>query len=184
MNLKVIFSLLFLFTTVTLAGCYTKLGYYDTAYLKDQQYKSLEKTEDEGEHVSDSDAGTDVDEYEGYYGRRKPAYRYVRDSYWVPYTPYPYLVYYPPVYYYPLHSSYYGYPTPYYRHYGILYPYWGYYGRYRGSPYLSATRGTYKSRVLRKERAENRRSRASRSVTSPKSQSERPRRGLKKDDKN
>ncbi len=186
MSLKVVFILLFLLTTVAFVGCYTKLGYHDTAYLKEKRHKQIEKTGEEMEHVSDSD------DSEGYYGRRKSTYRssypYVGDSYWVPYAPYPRLLYYPPVYYYPPPSWYYGYgyyrySAPYYRYYGSFYPYWGYYGRYYGGGYLRAPRGTYKSGSLRKGRVENRRSRASRSLTSPKSRSERPRRGLKKDEK-
>ncbi len=175
MNLKAAFILLFLFTTVTLVGCYTKLGYYEPANLKEKQEKRVEKGKKEITQTSDSDLET-----EGYYGRRKPGYSfsypYARDSYWVPYTPYPSYAYYPPMYYSPhpwyYGYGYYGYHAPYYRHYRGYYPYRGYYGRYYGSTYYPTSRGTYK----RGYRSENRRSRASRSVSSSNPRSERPQR--------
>ena len=84
MNIKYIFTLLLLFTTILLAGCYTKLGYYEAGNLKQKQDQQIEKTEKEIENAS-----------EGYYGRRKPTYRdsrsYLSDTYRVPYTPYYYI---------------------------------------------------------------------------------------------
>ena len=176
MNLKAIFILLFLFTTVTLAGCYTKLGYYEPANLKEKQHKQMEKTEkEEIEDVSDSDVET-----EGYYGRRKSTYStfypYAGETYWVPYTPYPSYAYYPPAYY--SHPWYYGYGyhRPYYRYYRGYYPYTGYHGGYYGST-RPASRSTYKrGAVLREYRSGNRRARTSRSVTSSNPRSERPQR--------
>ena len=174
MNLKAAVILLFLFTTVTFIGCYTKLGYYDPASLKEKQDTPVEKNKKKMEHAADSDVET-----EGYYGRRKRSYSSsypdASHSYWVPYAPY---AYYPPVYYnpYPWHYGY-GYYAPYYRYYRGYYPYRGYYGRYYGSTFYPASRGTYKKgAVLREYRSENRRSRASRSVTSSNPKYERPQR--------
>ena len=178
MNLKSVFILLFLFTVVTLVGCYTKLGYYEPANLKEKQHKQIEKTEKkEIEDISDSDVET-----EGYYGRRKSTYRtsypYAGETYWVPYTPYPSYAYYPPAYYsHPWYYGYgyYGYHVPYYRYYRGYYPHTSYYGRYYGSTFYPTSRGTYK----RGYRSENRRSRASRSVTSSNPRSERPQRKVR-----
>ncbi|MDE0316462.1 MAG: hypothetical protein OXM61_16360 [Candidatus Poribacteria bacterium] len=175
MNLKAAFILLFLFTTVTLVGCYTKLGYYEPANLKEKQEKRVEKGKKEITQTSDSDLET-----EGYYGRRKPGYSSsysdAYDSYWVPYAAYPSYAYYPPMYYSPhpwyYGYGYYGYHAPYYRHYRGYYPYRGYYGRYYGSTYYPTSRSTYKKGY----RSENRRSRVSRSVTSSNPRSERPQR--------
>ena len=179
MKLKAVLILLFLFTTVMIAGCYTKLGYYDPASFKEKQQQHVEKTEKELEHASDSDAET-----EGYYGRRKriyrPSYTYTEDSYWAPYAPYPYAAYYPPVYHpYPWYYGYgyYGYHVPYYRYYRGYFPYSGYYGRYRGSTYRPTSRGAYKRGVGPREyRPANRRARSSRSVTSSNPRSDRPQR--------
>ncbi len=176
MNLKAVFILLFLFTTATLVGCYTKLGYYEPGNLKEKQHKQMEKTEKE--KIEDASA-SDV-ETEGYYGRRNPAYSSsysdVGDSYWMPYATYPSYTYYPPMYYnpYPWYHGYghYGYYAPYYPYYRGYYPYRGYYGRYYGNTFYPTSRGTYK----RGYRSENRRSRASRSVTSSNPRSERPQR--------
>ena len=185
MNQKAVFILLFLFATMTLVGCYTKLGYYDPAYLKEKQHKHVEKTDKEMEHVSDSNGETDPDESEGYYGRRKPgygsSYPYAGDSYWVPYASYPY-AYYPPVHYYPYSWSYpwhygYGYHVPYYGYYRSYYPYSGYYGRYHGRTFYPASRRTYgRGAVSKRHQSEHRRSRYSRSVTSFNPQSDRPQR--------
>lgn len=181
MNLKSVFILLFLFTTVMFVGCYTKLGYYEPVNLKETQHKQMEKTEkEEIENGSDTDI-----ESEGYYGRRKRSYRssypYAGDSYRVPYAPY---MYYPPVYYYPQSwyygYGYYGYPASYYRYYRGYYPYTGYYGSYYGSRFRSVPRRSYKGgAVSRQYRSGNRRARASRSVTSSNPRSERPQRRLK-----
>ena len=165
MKLKAAFMLLFLFTTITFVGCYTKLGYHDSTYFTK---KHIEKTDKEMEHASDM--GDKHSDSEGYYGRRKSTYRYTytyaRDSYWVPYTPYPYAYYPSPMYYYP-QPWYYGYNAPYYGYSGSYYPYRGYYGRCRGSTFHPASRGTYKrGAVLKGHRSEYRRSRYSRSVTS------------------
>ena len=185
MNLKAISMLLFLFITVMLAGCYTKLGYYDPGYLKEKQHKHVEKTDEEIEQASDSDV-ENPDESTGYYGRRKrtydSSYSYADDSYWVPYYAPPQYAYYPPMYHYPHpwyygygHYGYYGYRAPYYNYYRSYSPYRGYYGGYRGSSFLPASRSTYKRGAVL-NRSENRRSRSSRSVTSSNSRSDRPQR--------
>lgn len=186
MNLKAVLILLFLFTTVTLAGCYTKLGYYEPVYLKEKQQKHVEKTEEEMKHASDSD-----EETEGFYGRRKRSYSsshtYRGDSYWVPYAPSYSYAYYPPAYYYP-HPWYYGYGyyryhAPYYRYYRGYYPYRGYYGGYYGGTYSPAYRSTYKRGAVL-NRSGNRRSRVSRSVTSANPRSDRPQRRLRNRNEN
>lgn len=181
MNLKAAFILLFLFTTVTFIGCYTKLGYYDPASFKEKQDKHVEKNKEKIEHASDSDIET-----EGYYGRRKRSYSssypYAGDSYWVPYTPYSPYAFYPSVYYpYPWYYNYgYGYQTPYYRYYRGYYPYRSYYGRHYGRTFHPSSRGTYKKGY----RSENRRSRASRSVSSANPRSERPQRKARDSNEN
>ena len=164
MNIKYIFTLLLLFTTIIFVGCYTKLGYYEAAKLKQKQDQQIEKTEKEIENAS-----------EGYYGRRKPTYRdsrsYLSDSYWVPYTPH-YYTYYPPYAYSYHYPWYYGYYTPYYGYYPYrsYYPYRGYYGRYHGSSVYPTSRGTYKNRSVMRG---HRRAQYTRSVTSRNSLSER-----------
>lgn len=198
MRLQFILRPLLLLAAVTLAGCYTQLGYYESSYFQRKTYQPVARTSEDAEE-SEHAANGDVEELErqdrgfqsrrheeaeeeseGYYGRRQPR-RYeevVDDVYWgVPYAPYPYL-YYPSMFYYPspwfYGYRYYGYHAPYYRYYGGYYPYTGYhYGRYRGGTYPPLARRTYKSGNLR---LENRRSRSSRSVTSPRSKSERPQR--------
>ena len=165
MNIKSIFTLLLILLTVMLAGCYTKLGYYEAGYLEQKQSKHIENTEKEIEA-----------ETEGYYGHRKPIYRNTRskvsEDYWVPFTPHLYS-YYPPYAYSYYHPWYYGYHTPYYgyyppyRSYG---PYRGYYGRYTGSRVHKTSRGTYKNRAVSKGQ---RRAQYTRSVTSRNALSER-----------
>ena len=206
MKLQVTFVLLVLLAMVAFAGCYTQLGYqvgyqgrglqthggsvssdfdreYDTV-LKEE--KAADHTEAESEELEPEH--TDAEESEGYYGRRKYTHRetyvYPRrydDTYWGPYTPYPYRYYMPvgfPYYSHPWfyrYGYYYGY-SPYYRYYRGYYPYANVYRRYYGyggSRYAPHSRRTYDRRDWRPE---NRRSRSSRSVTSPKSRSERPQR--------
>lgn len=179
MNMKPVFGLLFLISMLTVIGCYTKLGYYEPFSVNGKQLKHVEEDEKEMEHASDSDAVTDTDESEGYYGRRKSyygsSYSETGRSYWVPYGAYPHL-YYPPAYYYP-HPWYHGYGYyPYgYRYYRSYYPYGGYYGRSYGRTYYPAFRGrtSNSATVLKGNRAEYRRSRNSRSVTSSNPRSER-----------
>lgn len=185
MRRQFFFTLLLILATVAFAGCYTQLGYYESSYFQRKAYQPVAKTSEdaeETEHASKVDAEeshtTEAEESESYYGRRKPR-RHVEvidDVYWgSPYAPDPY-AYYPPVYYAPpwfYGSRYYGYPAPYYRYYGY-YPYTGYYyGRYRGGTYPPLSRRTYKRGNLR---LENQRARSSRSVTAPRSTSERPQR--------
>ena len=201
MKLQVTFVLLSLLAMVAFAGCYTQLGYQGRslqAHIEsassdfDRKHRTVleeEKTEDHSEAESEElePEHTDAEESEGYYGRRKytrrDTYVYPRrhyGSYWGSYAPYPY-GYYPPVM--PYYSSpwfygygYYGY-APYNRYYRGYYPYTNVYrrsyGSYGRSRYVPLSRRTYNRRDWRPE---NRRSRSSRSVTSPKSRSERPQR--------
>ena len=204
MKLQLTFVLLSLLTVVAFAGCYTQLGYHASSnFEREHHYRSLREAEaahtsetesEEAEHAHTSEAESeeierehvDDEDSDGYYGRRKRSYRttyaspYRYDTYWGPYAPYPYYAY-APVWYYPYRSFYgynryyYGYRAPYYRYYGGYYPYTNVYRRYHsGSRYVPLSRRTYKKGDLR---LENRRSRSSRSVTSPtKSRSERLRR--------
>lgn len=195
MRLQFILTLLLILATVTFAGCYTQLGYYESSAFQQRIYQPVARTSadvEESEHASDADEEESerqerdlkprrheeaAEDSEGYYGRRKPRRHVgvVDDGYWMPYASYPY-PYYPPVYYAPpwfYGYRYYGYHAPYYPYYGY-YPYTGYYyGRYRGGTYPALSRRTYKRGNLR---LENRRSRSSRSVTAPRSKSERPQR--------
>ncbi len=192
MKLQISFVLLSLLAVVVFAGCYTQLGYHassDYGRVHPKHYEGLTKEETETEHADaaaseESElAHADDEDSDGYYGRRKRSYRttyaspYRYDAYWVPYGPYPY--YASPVWYYPYRPfygysrDYYGYRAPYYRYYGGYYPYRNVYRRYHsGSRYTPLSRRTYKKGDLR---LGNRRSRSSRSVTSPspKSRSER-----------
>ena len=185
MRLQISFALLLLLAAVAFAGCYTKLGYHassDYGRVHHKHHEGLTKEKTEAEHVdaAESEASelehADDEDSEGYYGRRKRSYRttyaspHRYHSHWVPYGPYPSYAY-PPVWYYPYrpfygYSRYYhGYYAPYYRYYGGYYPYRNVYRRYHsGSRYTPLSRRTYKKG---NGRLENRRSRSSRSVTSP-----------------
>ena len=196
MKLQVTFVLLSLLAVVAFAGCYTQLGYYASSDF-DREYRTVleeEKTEDHAEAESEEleSEHTGPEEAEGYYGRRKYTRRetYVHPrqdygSYWGPYPLYPYGYYLPAVPYYShpwfyRSGYYYGY-SPYYRYYRGYYPYTNVYRRYYGrnygrSRYAPLSRRTYDRRDWRPE---NRRSRSSRSVTSPKSRSERPQRRIR-----
>ncbi len=169
MNLKTAYIMLLLFTMIMLVGCYTKLGYYESTYFTEKQQEHVERTDKEIKPASDTDMGTEKDDSDGYYGRRKHPYRskhtYTDNSYWVPYRPYPYTYYQSPMYYYP-NPWYYGYYAP-YGYYGGYYPYRSYYGRYHGRTFHPASRRTYKrSEVLKGHRSAYRRARYSRSITS------------------
>lgn len=188
MKVQATFVLLSLLAMVAFAGCYTQLGYYASSDF-DGNYRTVmdgEKTEDHSEAESDElePEHTDTEDSEGYYGRRKytrrETYVYPRGysgGYWGSYPLYPYRYYMPvmPYYSYPWFYGYgyYGY-SPYYRYYRGYYPYTNVYRRYYGrSRYVPLSRRTYDRSDWRPE---NRRSRSSRSVTSPKSRSERPQR--------
>lgn len=190
MKLQVTFLLLSLLAMVAFAGCYTQLGYYASSDF-DGKYRTVmdgEKTEDHAEAGSEEleSEQTGAEESEGYYGRRKytrrETYVYPRGysgSYWGSYPLYPYRYYMPvgfPYYSHPWfyrYGYYHGY-SPYYRYYRGYYPYTNVYRRYYGSSrYVPLSRRTYHRRDWRPE---NRRSRSSRSVTTPKSRSERPQR--------
>ncbi|MCY3740437.1 MAG: hypothetical protein OXH00_05410 [Candidatus Poribacteria bacterium] len=185
MKFQISFAILLLLVMVTFVGCYTKLGYHASSDLGRVHHEGLTKEETGVAHAdaADSDASelkhADDGDSEGYYGRRKRSYRttytqpYRYDTYRVPYA-----YAYPPVWYYPYYRPfygysryYYGYRAPYYRYYSGYYPYRNVYRRYHsGSRYTPLSRRTYKKGDLR---LENRRSRSSRSVTSPRSRSER-----------
>ena len=194
MKWQLAFGLLLLLAMVAFAGCYTQVGYPEHSLHThvesrssdfNRKYRRVleeEKTEDVSEAKSEELESEDAEKSEGYYGRRKYtrrttyAHPYRYDTYWMPYMPYPYGYYLPVARYYP-HPWFYGYRyygyAPYYRYYRGYYPHSRYYGRYHrsGSRYVPLSRRTYKRGNLR---LENRRSRSSRSVTSPKSRSERP----------
>lgn len=195
MKLQSTFLLLLLLAVVAFAGCYTQLGYHASSNFEHgHHYRSVrdadtehtsETESEEAEHAHDTEAASeeiereheDAEASEGYYGRRKRTSRTVYvypDRYythWAPYTyAYPSFFYYP---YYPFYGYryYYGYRAPYYRSYSGYYPYRNVYRRYHsGSRYAPLSRRTYKKSDLR---LENRRSRSSRSVTSPRSRAER-----------
>ena len=202
MKLQVTCVLLLLLAMVAFAGCYTQLGYYQERSLQahiesassdfDRKYDAVlkeGKAEDPSEAESEElePEHTDAEPSEGYYGRRKYTHRetyvYPRrysGSYWTPYPLYPYRYYrhVMPYYAYPWFYGYgyYGY-SPYSRYYRGYYPYTNVYRRYYGgSRYAPLSRRTYDRRTWR---SENRRSRSSRSVTSPKSRSERPQRRIR-----
>lgn len=194
MKLQLTFTLLLLLAMVGLTGCYTQLGYYASSDFDQRYHKVLkeEKTEHHSKAESEEselEKHDDDEDSEGYYGRRKPTYRnryvspYRYDTYRAPYAPYPYYGY-PPVFYYP-HPWFSGYYRPYNGYYRSYYPYYRYYRGYSpytnvyrryhsGSRYVPLSRRTYPNR--NNWRSENRRSRSSRSVTSPRSRSERPQR--------
>ena len=192
MKLKPILILFLLFAVLTIVGCYTKLSYFEPMPVNKKHIQQVKQTEESIEHDSHSDVKKaevkkDAGESNGYYGRRKSSYRYAkRDtyrSYTIPYVPYPYF-HYPYAYYHP-NPWYYGYGyryySPYYRYYRSYSPY-RYAGGYYGRTYYPAYRGgTYnRGAVLKGSRAEYRRSRASRSVTSSNPRSERLRRRSQK----
>ena len=180
------FVLLLLLLMIGLTGCYTQLGYYASSDFDGRYHKVLKK--EKMEHASKSTSESEESELEehvddevseGYYGRWHPTYRnryvspYRYDTYWTPYAPYPYYAY-SPLWYYP-NPWFYGYYAPYYRYYPNYYPYRNVYQRYHGgSRYVPLSRRTYNNRGT--WRSESRRSRSSRSVTSPRTRSERPQR--------
>ena len=192
MKLQISFALLLLLAMVVFAGCYTQLGHHassDLGRVHSKHHEGLTEKETETEHADEAESEaselTDADDEdsEGYYGRRKrssyrttytQSYRY--DTYWSPYVAYPYYAY-PPVWYYPYrpfygYGYYYGYHAPYSRYYRGYYPYRNVYRRYHGggSRWTPLSRRTYKKGDLR---LQNRRPQSSRSVTSPRSRSER-----------
>ena len=202
MKLQSIFLLLLLLAVVAFAGCYTQLGYHASSNFEHgHHYRSVrdtykehtsEKESEETEHGHDTEAESEEierahedteEESEGYYGRRKRTSRTVYvypdgyHTYWGPHT-----YAYPSFFYYPYHPFYgyryaYGYRAPYYRYYSGYYPYTNVYRRYHsGSRYTPLSRRTYKKGDLR---LNNRRSRSSRSVTSPRSRSEQPQQHLR-----
>ena len=195
MKLQVTFVLSLLLAIVAFAGCYTQLGYYASSDFDREHHKHDRGLAKEGaEHDSEIESEelepehTDAEKSEGYYGRRKYTHRetyvYPRGysgSYWVPYPLYSHRYYMPAYHSYPWfyrYGYYYGY-SPYYHYYRGYSPYRNVYRRYYGyggSRYTPHSRRTYDRRDWRPE---NRRSRSSRSVTSPKSRSERLQRRIR-----
>ena len=192
MKWQVTFVLLSLLTLVAFAGCYTQLGYYASSDFDRKYHRGLEK-EEPGDHTEAEaeeleSEHTDAEELASEHTRRE-TYVYPHRSYntyWGPYPLYPYRYYLPvmPYYSHPwFYGSgyYYGY-SPYSRYYRGYYPYTNVYRRYYGrSRYVPLSRRAYNKRDLR---LENRRSRSSRSVTSPKSRSERPQRRIRNRNEN
>ena len=147
------------------AGCYTQVGYYESRFDKRSAYHRhnkdaaaqskhdkqprLELETENGVEREDADADrVDVEEDEGYYGRRKPVYRrsprYYRSDYHDYYYPPTYLYYpYYPYYSYGGYYSFYPYRpyrySGYHRHYGRKY---GRHHRYGGT----RSSRTYKNR--------------------------------------
>ncbi len=146
---RLVLTVISLLIAVTLAGCYTQIGYYeprsptrqpsyhhqDERRHQDEDEKMESEQEEQGEVAAEGEPSELEDE--GYYGRRKPSYgysdRYYRsyydDDY---YSVYPYYGGYHPLYPYYRYSYY-----PYYSYYGP-YHYYGYHPyRYRYSKRLS-----------------------------------------------
>ncbi|RKU33483.1 hypothetical protein C6496_21995 [Candidatus Poribacteria bacterium] len=197
MKLPFVFALLLLGAVIGLTGCYTQLGYYASADFDRRYHKVLEEEKMEHDSKTESEASElekqDDEDSEGYYGKRKRSYRRTYshpsryDTYWSPYAPYPYYAY-SPVWY-PFHPWFSGYYRPYYRYYRSYYPYYGYYPYtnvyrryYGGSRYVPLSRRTSPNRS--NWRSESRRSRNLRSVTSPRTRSERPQRRIRNRNEN
>ena len=175
-----------LLAVMTFAGCYTQLGsrassdYYGRIHHKHHERLKKEKTETARTDTTELKHADDADS-EGYYGRRKRSYRttytqpYRYDTYASPDVADPYYAY-PPIWYYPYRPFYgysryyYGYHAPYYRYHPYRNVYRRYYYHSGSSRYTPLSRRTYKRGSLQRE---NRRSRSSRGVTSPRSKSER-----------
>ena len=133
---RLVLSVTFLLVAITLAGCYTQIGYYEprhstrqTSYHHQDEHRREdgdEKVKSEQEKQGEVEAEEDSSEVEdeGYYGRRKPSYGY-SDRYYRPY----YYDYYNDS---PVYPYYYGGYHPLYPYYGYsYYPYHSYYGHYR-----------------------------------------------------
>ena len=148
---RLVLSVTLLLVVITLAGCYTQIGYYEsrhptrqTSYHHQderQRQDGDEKMESEHDEQAEVEAESEPPEVEdeGYYGRRKPSYidsdHYYRPYYYDSYPISPYYGGYHPLY------PYYGYSYyPYYSPYGY-YRYYGGYGyrhhQYRYSKPLS-----------------------------------------------
>ena len=128
MNRLVLFVTLLL-VVVTLAGCYTQIGYYEprlqtrqTSYRHQDEHQHQdgdERMRSEQEKQTEIEVEQEPSEVEadGYYGQRKPSYsdsnRYYRSYYYDYYPVYPHYGGYHPLY-------------PYYRY--SYYPYYSYYG--------------------------------------------------------
>ena len=131
-------SITLLLAVITLAGCYTQVGYYEprsstrgTSYHHQDEHRREdgdEKMESEQESQGEIEAEGEASEMEdeGYYGRRKPSYGY-SDRYSDRY----YRSYYYDDYYYPVYPSYYGGYHPLYPYYRYSYPSYSYYRPYR-----------------------------------------------------
>ena len=125
---RLTFSVTSLLVALIFVGCYTQIGYYEpqrptrqTSHHRPDKNKRLEteheqqaqvKTEEEAQIEAESEKFDE--EYEGYYGRRKPTY----GDYEPYYSPYYYE-------YYPTHPYYGGYYSGYPYHGYRYYPYYG-----------------------------------------------------------
>ena len=187
---RFVLSVTFLLVAVTLAGCYTQIGYYEprsptrqTSYHHQDEHqhgdgdKKMGSEHKKREEVEAEGEPSEVEE-EGYYGRRKPSYgysdRYYRSYYYDDhYSVYPY--YYGG--YHPLYP-YYRYSYPYYSSYG----YYRYYGGYGYRPYR------YRYSTPRSKIGDlnfgKRRSQSYRGVRSRHPSSSRPDRSLRKSEEN
>ena len=141
---RLVLSVTLLLAVVTLAGCYTQIGYYEprpsarqTSYHHQGKHEhrdgdeKMESEQEEQREVEAEEESSEVED-EGYYGRRKPSYidsdRYYRSYYYDDYS-------------YPVYPYYYGGYHPLYPYYRYSYPYYSYYrsypyyGGYRYRPY-------------------------------------------------
>ncbi len=123
---RLVLSVTLLLAVITLAGCYTQIGYYEprsstrqTAYHHQDKGEKVESEQEEQGEVEAELKPSEMED-EGYYGRRKPSYSY-SDRYYRSY-------YYDD--YYPAYPSYYGGYHPLYPYYRYSYPYYSYYGYY------------------------------------------------------
>ena len=124
---RLVLSITLLLAVITLAGCYTQIGYYEphhstrqTSYHHQDKDKKGESEQEERREVEAEGEASEV-EVEGYYGRRKPSYSY-SDRY--------HRSYYYDDYHYPVYPHYYGGYHPLYPYYRYSYPYYSYYGYY------------------------------------------------------
>ncbi|MYE89909.1 hypothetical protein F4X33_13030 [Candidatus Poribacteria bacterium] len=175
---RLVLSITLLLVAITLAGCYTQIGYYEprhstrqTSYHHQDKDKKGESEQQEHGGVEAKGEASEV-EVEGYYGRRKPSYSY-SDRY--------HRSYYYDDYYYPVYPYYYGGYHPLYPYYRYSYPYYGYYPYYGGYGYRSYRHRYSKPRSkIGDLNFGKRRSQSYRGVRSRHPSSSRPDRSLRK----
>jgi hypothetical protein len=179
---RLVLSVVLLLVVITLAGCYTQIGYYEprsptrqtASHHQDERRhqdgdKKMESEQEEQEQVAVEGEPSEAED-EGYYGRRKPSYidsdRYYRSYYYDYYPVYPYYGGYHPLY-------------PYYRY--SYYPHYSYYGH---SPYYGYRPYRYRYSKPRSRIGDlnfgKRRSQSYRGVRSSQPSSRRPSRSLMK----